>query len=1302
MHKLQACTFDITGNKPCVERSFQSELAHFVQKRLVSLIDDVCTACDLPGSVIKIDRLVLDLGEVDYVDYQFDIEQRLRDALQKELKNCIAGVQSSAVVISHADEQFSAFMYYLEHGSFPWNAGLNPFVSIDGLFEQFIESHVAELISFLRKTARNEHIRRRIVLQFDEKNIQHLIRRIEPVHSAFIETFLSAFDSQAVKKEVTGNSAGVVKPFAYELTLSFLLVDRGSDFNRKEYVKWTVAKLSGRYNVALSDILDVLVVAYAQAKSKISETFFLLEILEELNLSSNTNDEQESVLDPLDALSELCAQQKLVAPEFFAQLLREAIAFDRELAKRNIRQWYTSPGNRAYVATLLSMDSAILLVELFASNAEDMLNAVFVLHWSKMYMGRAAYAKTMEQFVHGGVTGCIAPDLLFSSLRQTTHAICAYEPSIQQFFSSYYASSSGKLLAISKVRELLASADPELEHRVLSNFEGSVDQAYTYIKEVLHNGKLLLNPKKFFVYWDVLSTKHNALLQSLFRLDTLSVSGVKYFLVHADSKRANFFARCCFADYSALLLDILPCVLKHSAVNISFVVSHFIPECIACLQKEGAVHLAGIVRCAQLFFASRGLPDFVELLLAFPEQKIGSSLTPLFKKSVAVARTLACARGGESVHSATNDYLDSIVAKDALFYYLHYQQARVFAELRIPDKSFVGLLAYLKAHSSIGDQILSVLQRNAQLVWRAVHHLPEFEIMELIAFVLHVNANTAVSLKPLLKAVSAKASSLQRKERFYAYVLQCAVNREHIDLSSEEHADVALELDRSEIVDQLFSLLLSPVADGAGADEIRMLYGHIFAQPERMKTLFLRLEAMPSVSAVLFGSLERRERGELFEFLLRRISQEGTLMMLKDLLLSSGAVSEQNLWKSFAVVGLMYRRHNAKQSILFEQFFRMLKSNGAELPKIKKAIGHIGLPDRTKLLDACAVAYGESLDEELALLKNEIPFIFNVRLANSSVVSGYVARVEKILKQFPKEFSVHFFALLRQKEFWTGWFLVLPESLRLRILMVVQPSLCHLLIRCFSACDENMFRCGSSVSVAYSDAKWHAVYEMLLSGLSTKAQFVKCVIRNAFGVANDVRELIRTNMQRAFTLPNANVAKESGSEGDVSLPEETVYIDNAGLVLLAPYIPMFLDRLGLCKNGKLEADKAGKAVMYLQYLVSGEKQFAEHHLVLNKILCGYSQAVPVDNVLDVAPTEETLVSGLLASILQQWSGLGNTSVSGLRSSFLMRSGRLTKEEHAWHLHVYPHAYDMLLDSLPWSYQTVKYSWMKLPVITDWR
>jgi len=192
------------------------------------------------------------------------------------------------------------------------------------------------------------------------------------------------------------------------------------------------------------------------------------------------------------------------------------------------------------------------------------------------------------------------------------------------------------------------------------------------------------------------------------------------------------------------------------------------------------------------------------------------------------------------------------------------------------------------------------------------------------------------------------------------------------------------------------------------------------------------------------------------------------------------------------------------------------------------------------------------------------------------------------------------------------------------------------------------------------------------------------------------------------TLPvTEDKHQQSASAEDYTTPappaDGTVYyINNAGLILLHPYLSFCFDALELREGKEFKNEAAAhKAVQLLGYLAYGEEDIPEYDLVLPKILCGIQPATPVKRFIPLTAAEKTEADELLAAVISHWNALGNTSPDGLRGNFLMREGKLEWKEEEWQLYVTQTAYDMLLNRLPWGFSVVGLSWMPWLIKTVW-
>ncbi|MEM9324163.1 MAG: contractile injection system tape measure protein [Bacteroidota bacterium] len=178
--------------------------------------------------------------------------------------------------------------------------------------------------------------------------------------------------------------------------------------------------------------------------------------------------------------------------------------------------------------------------------------------------------------------------------------------------------------------------------------------------------------------------------------------------------------------------------------------------------------------------------------------------------------------------------------------------------------------------------------------------------------------------------------------------------------------------------------------------------------------------------------------------------------------------------------------------------------------------------------------------------------------------------------------------------------------------------------------------------------------------------------------------------------PQAFLGSHRPQEGEVH------QVDNAGLVLLWPYLPRFMEAIGLVKDGEFALlDSRIRAVLILQCLVADDDSFPEHELLLNKVLCGLPLDEPVPSATLLTSEEKEEVDHLLAFVLQQWKALKSTRTEALRETFLCREGLLKRAAQGWTLQVERTTFDVLLDRLPWGYSLIKLPWLDEMIHVEW-
>lgn len=201
----------------------------------------------------------------------------------------------------------------------------------------------------------------------------------------------------------------------------------------------------------------------------------------------------------------------------------------------------------------------------------------------------------------------------------------------------------------------------------------------------------------------------------------------------------------------------------------------------------------------------------------------------------------------------------------------------------------------------------------------------------------------------------------------------------------------------------------------------------------------------------------------------------------------------------------------------------------------------------------------------------------------------------------------------------------------------------------------------------------------------------------------------RRLLQQPQTSPQRLAATTADAEPEAPVPaaesleatdpETPVFLENAGLVLLHPFLPRLLRLVGYAVGDTLV--DADRAVHLLHYIATGQHPEAEWSLLLPKLLCGMPTRQVVDPEKGVPPAARAAADEMMASAIAHWAVLKSTSVEGLRTNFLQREGRLTYYPDRCSLRVEQRPYDMLLDHLPWGIGLVRLPWMAAHLVVEW-
>lgn len=234
---------------------------------------------------------------------------------------------------------------------------------------------------------------------------------------------------------------------------------------------------------------------------------------------------------------------------------------------------------------------------------------------------------------------------------------------------------------------------------------------------------------------------------------------------------------------------------------------------------------------------------------------------------------------------------------------------------------------------------------------------------------------------------------------------------------------------------------------------------------------------------------------------------------------------------------------------------------------------------------------------------------------------------------------------------------------------------------------------------AHSNPRYDQLSKGMWAGTGFKTTMPEEALRAKLHEQETDRIPLNGNIEAAKHAAGQKANPVSERSEPVKIKQDGIYIQNAGLVIVAPFLPVLFKKLGLLNDTVLT--DMNRAVFIVQYIACGREQVAEFELGLAKILCGLELDTPVDTNIQLTMQEKNEVNELLLSVIEYWQVLKDTSPEALRETFLQRQGKLQFTNKQWLLQVEQKAWDMLLQHLPWNVSMLKLPWMGAMLRTEW-
>lgn len=240
-------------------------------REVTSIFDELCPQ----EQSWRIESLELDLGSCDYSDLEFDLSRKIRNLLREKIAELILyqnnQKQNGIAVYNKEKSILENLSVFLLEGYLPWNYQ-NKEGSVNQIMAELLQNNLAEVIAIIKETGMShEEVRKRIAWQFDEKNITKIIAALEPNNSSSIIEFSATMVNIQVKETIIQTSTASFKKNLWFFILNFLLLERGTLFNKLAFMKSSILQMANHYNIAYAELIILIENTIVKLSDKTSQ-----------------------------------------------------------------------------------------------------------------------------------------------------------------------------------------------------------------------------------------------------------------------------------------------------------------------------------------------------------------------------------------------------------------------------------------------------------------------------------------------------------------------------------------------------------------------------------------------------------------------------------------------------------------------------------------------------------------------------------------------------------------------------------------------------------------------------------------------------------------------------------------------------------------------------------------------------------------------------------------------------------------------------------------------------------------------
>jgi|GEM_PF-1749799 len=377
-HIIKGQEFQIEIGDKKDAHKIQSSISALQSTRINALIDSILDSFDDPDCVFSFDNVELDLGTVSKYNYENEIIFKIEEALTNFFNNAITrnGVMRLGRKISREVQAIDSLEHYLLKGYFDWNMNITR--SPSSLLHKIVRKDKTQLISLLKRIAGKEEVRKRIVYNFKEEDLETIVIVAAGSHGEYILNHKHNIIKTQEDEHIVNATSGDFNKAIWEIIMAYLFAEGRSYFSKKSYLDYLIRKLARRYNLHYTDLLSSLSEGIKHKITKFGREEEFVKIITELSRETQIGEDANQTrhdtghVETTEFLKQVDHYlQHGVFSTSFKQIskyelnlkIKELIRNGNPLLLDRIDSWLSVRTNRVRILTILDSQNQLAFIE---------------------------------------------------------------------------------------------------------------------------------------------------------------------------------------------------------------------------------------------------------------------------------------------------------------------------------------------------------------------------------------------------------------------------------------------------------------------------------------------------------------------------------------------------------------------------------------------------------------------------------------------------------------------------------------------------------------------------------------------------------------------------------------------------------------------------------------------------------------------------------------------------------------------------------------------------------------------------